>query len=102
MTERYYRFADLEFSVQLPEKLPLLHENRLEPFRVETVTEPHVFRFRTVEALAAPVGNCVFRQPSFWVYEEPETEVRYLGVMNNGWENANLRAAHKGKEHQRN
>lgn len=99
MTERYYRFAGLEIAVQHPKDMPLLHENRLEPFRAEAVTTPHTFRFRKVDALTAPAGECVFRQPSFWVYEEPEAEVRYLGVMNNGWNNANLRAEHRGKDH---
>lgn len=99
MMEYNYRFAGLEISLRLPEGMEFPEEYHLEPFRVETVTEPHVFTFRRVEALTAPAGEWTEKQPAFWVCREEAQTVRYHGLMSGGWEKACIRAAHRGREH---
>lgn len=100
MMERYYSFAGLEIAVSMPEDLMYENDYRLEPFRVEAVERPHVFRFRKVDALTPPEGACLRVQPDFRVYRQGAETVRYIGAVSQAWEPAYIRAAHRGREHE--
>lgn len=99
MMERYYRFAGLEFSVSMPADMMYENEYRMAPFRVDRATDPHRFSFHRVDALTPPEGICLKQQPDFCVYAEQGKQVRYIGTVQQSWENAFLRAVHDGRQH---
>ena len=75
-------------------------ERRLAAFRVEQVTDPHYFRFQLVEELKNPSGTEISIQPNFRVYQDKDWTVRYIGAVQQSVENAYIRAAHNGKQHE--
>ena len=95
---KYYKFAGLEFAVEMSQELMYDQDHRLEPFRVEAVEDPHWFRFEKVEKLAEPSGRCVTKQPDFLVYQEENSAVRYVGLIGGSWENALFRVTFGGSE----
>lgn len=99
MKEYGYRFAGMNIRLLLPEDMEFPKEYRLAPFAAAPTPQGHTFRFETVESLSAPAGRCLTRQPSFWIYEEGERRVRYLGNLGENWTDASVRAEHRGKDH---
>ena len=97
--EKYYRFAGVELAVSAPDEL-MYHEDRhLEPFRVDSVTEPHRFTFTRVEQLSAPEGDLVTAQGDYAVYGCPGGTIRYINAMQGDWQSGSLRARHCGYDH---
>lgn len=94
--EKYYAFAGVELAVDIPDSLMYTDDRTLEPFRVETVTDPHIFRFGIVERLSPPAGPCIARMPEFSVYAPGGSQVRYIGTSP---EDAYIRAEHREKDH---
>lgn len=90
---KHYQFAGLEFSVEMPPELMYEKDDRLEPFRVETVKDPHRFRFEKVEKLTEPSGCCVTKQPDFLIYQNGSAVQRYVGLVAGSWERALLRSS---------
>lgn len=97
--EKYYQFAGMDFLIDIPDEQMYCDDRRLAAFRVEKVTEPHCFQFQIVEELEAPGGAEITVQPGFRVYQEGDWSVRYIGGVQQTWEPAYIRAAHKGKQH---
>lgn len=97
--EKYYRFAGVELCIDIPGERMFAADRDLAPFRVEAVADPHYFRFTTVDALEAPCGDLLTVQPGFRVYKNGNMEIRYVGSVQDSWENAYLRAAHRDREH---
>ena len=93
MMRKYYRFAGMEFAVELPAELMYENDHRLAPFRVESAEAPTVFRFYKKENLSPPEGNCLYRQPDLLVYEE----ARYWDPVDGTWESAHFRVS-RGEE----
>lgn len=91
-----YRFAGLEFTVQCSEDMDYTNERYLTPFREEKVEAPHIFQFARVPELTAPEYPLITRQPSYMVYGDAETQVRYIGTD----KDPHLRVSHRGKSHQ--
>lgn len=89
----------MDLAFVMPEDMVYANEYRLKPFAVEHVSDPHVFKFERVESLAPPTGNCVHHQPDFYVYEDGNRQIRYIGETKTSWENAFIRATHADKEH---
>ena len=98
--ERYYRFSGVEIALDIPQELMYEREGHLAPFRVDSVSDPHRFRFALVDALSEPRSGCVSVQPGFRIYREGEWTLRYLGSVKDSWDQAYVRAAHRGKEHE--
>lgn len=94
MMKKYYRFAGLEFQVEMPEHCAYTDERHLTSFRVDACVNPHTFRFDYVEELTPHVGNCTVTQPNFRIYPLEEGHVRYIGG-----ETPYVRAEHHGKHH---
>ena len=92
--EKLYRFAGLEFRVEMEDALMYREERRLAPFAVESVEDPHHFRFEVVEELPEPTGNRITKQPTFAVYGLEDGHVRYIGSGEFA-----LRAEHRGRKH---
>lgn len=91
---REYRFAGLEFRVEMEDSLMYRNEHRLAPFAVDTVTDPHHFRFEVVEQLPEPAGAMIANLPDLAVYALDGGHVRYIGSGSYA-----LRAEHRGKDH---
>lgn len=94
MMIRYYRFAGLEFQIELPEAFAYTEERHLTSFRLDACEDPHIFRFDCVEELELPAGNCAVIQPNFRIYPQEEGHIRYIGGVN-----PYIRAEHYGKYH---
>lgn len=99
MMERYYRLAGVELAIQMDENLMYEDERTLAPFAVESVSEPHCYSFEVVEELDPPRGNCVTTQPDFIVWQDGDTEIRYINLTRKVWEDAGIRAEHCGRNH---
>lgn len=97
--EKYYRFAGLDVTVDIPEGQMYEEERQLAAFRAEKGKDPHVFRFEAVERLSAPAGGLAANLPGLRVYREGERDTRYIGTVAEGWENAYCRTAYGEKEH---
>ena len=97
--KKYYRFAGLQLELELPEKRIYQNEKALQPFAVDSVTDPHRFSFSLVDALKPPVTACIHNDGGFRVYEEEGWQVRYIGSVQNSWSAAYMRVAHKEKTH---
>lgn len=98
--EKHYRFAGVELTVDIPEEWMYPDDRRLAPFRVDSVEDPHWFRFQVEEKLEPPPGPCITAQPGYRVYRDGEGAVRYIGSVEQGWEPAYIRASHNGKLHE--
>lgn len=99
MKTRNYCFAGIEIQIIMPEKLMYEDERKLAPFAVSSVTDPHIFRYELAETFPEPTGNRIASLPSFQVYSDGDTQIRYIGSVSKSWENAYIRAVHKGKDH---
>lgn len=91
---RFYRFAGLEFQVEMQESCAYEDERHLAAFRADSCENPHIFRFDRMEELTPPAGNCEVMQPNFRIYPLEEGHVRYIGG-----EVPYIRAEHHGKQH---
>lgn len=96
---RHYRFAGVELAVSMPEELFYEQEYHLAPFRVAETAQPHSFRFEAVEALEPPAGKLIAADPGFRVYDTGSARIRYTGAVGERWEDAYIRACHRGKDH---
>lgn len=94
MWQRFYRFAGVDCLVEMAEEVSYREEGRLAPFAVETVTDPHRFRFEIVGELPKPEGAPITVQPNFCVFGTEEQHVRYIGS-----DDFYIRAEHAGKNH---
>lgn len=97
--ERHYRFAGVDLSISIPEERFYENERRLAPFAVDTVENPHIFRFEIVNELTPPTGLCLTRQPMFRVYGDGQQRVRYIGLESEHHGLGHIRACHWGKLH---
>ncbi len=99
MIEKYYRMAGMDFAVSLPRERMYEDDGVLAPFRVQSIAEPELFRFTLAEDLTPPDGDEIAALPGFRVFDCGNEQVRYIGSVEQGWQNAYIRAAHRGKIH---
>ena len=94
MIQKYYRFAGLDFTVEMSEDVAYSEERNLTEFRAQPGSEPHRFACYYVDDLPEPIGMLTVQQPNFTIYDVPEGHVRYIGGLN-----SYIRAEHLGKLH---
>jgi len=99
MKERHYSFAGVDITLAMPEDRFFADDRALAAFVSEPGMESHRFDFRFVESLSTPTGEQTASPGGFLAYSDGETDTRYFGSVQNGWESAYLRAAHRGKIH---
>ena len=97
--EKHYCFAGTEVTVSIPKKWMYEDDRQLAPFRVSQVNDSHIFYFEVVETIPEPTGNLEILLPGVRVYREKNRYVRYIGTVENGWENAYIRAEYGDREH---
>lgn len=97
--EKYYQFAGVELAVGIPDERMYEEDLQLTPFRVSEVSNPHRFTFEVTESLPEPNGTEIATLPGYRVYRQGDRDVRYMGAVEKGWENAYIRAEHQGKLH---
>lgn len=94
MERRFYRFAGLEFQVEMAADIVYQDERHLAPFAVDDASAPHRFSFEFVEKLPEPEGREIARQPNYTLYALNGSQVRYIGGRD-----PYLRAEHRDREH---
>lgn len=99
MTKKLYRFAGLEFAIEMPEDMMYTSSFRLEPFEVKEVSAPHRFSFSWIDDLPQPEGPRLTEHPYIWICAGKNSTVRYFGAAGNDWRNANIRVEDTGMEH---
>lgn len=108
MMKKYYKFAGVELEISIPEQWMYQEERSLEPFKVneEEIQNPHHFYFEIVDELTPPDEKNdreIAAFPNYRVYKsstiQPPTRTRYIGSVQETWQNAYIRAAHCGKNH---
>lgn len=97
--KKFYRIAGIPICVEIPD--PWMYESdlALAPFRVDAAEDPHCYHFSIVDALTVPGGSEIAAYDNIRIYEGQGSTVRYIGSVRDGWENAYIRAAHRGKDH---
>lgn len=96
---KYYELAGVGIAVRIADELMYTNERYMAPYRVEMVSDPHVFDFELVESLPEPAGNRVASGASFAVYQNGERTLRYIGAVQENLENAYMCVMHYGREH---
>ena len=74
-------------------------ERELQPFAVDSATDPCRFSFCVKRELTPPAGECVHAADGIRVYQQRDCQIRYMGVVRNSWETAHIRVALRGKDH---
>ncbi|MBQ8813363.1 MAG: hypothetical protein IJZ85_02545 [Lachnospiraceae bacterium] len=105
--KKYYQFAGVDLMIEIPDHKMYTDARDLAPFEVEPTAGAalsnrsrfHTFRYEMVEELTPPSGTCIALEPGFRVYDEGEWSARYIGSVQDSWEPAYMRAAHRGREH---
>ena len=98
--EKYYRFAGIELAVSAPDAWMYRDDQALAPFRVDTVSDPHWFRFSMVEQLPLPESEPVISDGAFLLYREEAWEIRYVGADGGDPANAHMLVRDLGKDHE--
>ena len=99
MIKKCYEIAGIGIEIRIPEEDMFEDDRTLAPFRVNAAKEPHCFSFALVERLDPPEGTCICADPALQVYAAENRTVRFIGAVASSWENAYIRAEHRGKEH---
>ena len=99
MIAKNYSFAGVDVSIRMAEEIMYKEDRYLAPFAVETVRDPHIFTFQLCDSLTVPQADCVVSKPGFRIYREDGQDIRYIGSVEQSWENAYIRASHCGKLH---
>ena len=97
--KKYYNIAGIEISLDIPDDRMFDDERSLKEFSVDEVSFPHEFTFIVKEKLTPPETQASIVQPSFRIYYEGENQIRYIGSVQETFENAYIRACHNGKKH---
>ena len=97
--EKYYRFAGVDLTVDLPENSMYDNERLLAAFRVEAVFDPEVFRFELTEAVDPPHGENLVSYPGLHVYRDGACTMRYFGTLAQNLQHAYIRIEEYGKQH---
>ena len=79
--------------------LQLQEERALNDFKINKVENPYHFQFEVVEKLTAPTGELLAVYPDYRVYENKDERIRYIGLVENEWEQAYIRVVRNNKEH---
>ena len=95
--EKYYRFAGVEIAVRIPDDQMYTDDRQLAPFRVQDAADPHVFCYERVASPTSPSGKLDVSLPGVRIYREGSNSVRYIGAVDDGWENAYLRVSYGAK-----
>lgn len=100
--KKQYQIVDLEIEVSAADEIMFNDDRALADFRVEDITEDtqmHRYSFEMVENLDPPAGVEVAAFPGYRVYEDGKEQIRYIGSVQESWNNAYIRAVHNGNEH---
>lgn len=94
--ERCYNFAGITFCVCGPDGKMFRNEEILAPFTSTDKEADCNIEFQIVDELLPPEGNCIFRNPTVWIYESNGAQIRYHGPLREGISFAYLRIYRQG------
>lgn len=98
--EKYYRFAGIDLAVSIPDDWMYRDDQALALFRVDSLSDPHWFRFSVAEELPLPESVPVVSDGAFLLYREGGWEIRYVGADGGDPAYAHMRVREFGKEHE--
>ena len=97
--KKFYEIAGVKISIEIPDGKMYGDERSLCEFAKPYLDDCHEFVFDTVASVTPAEGELITVQPSFRIYGNKKEQVRFIGSVQNAWENAYIRAAHSGKKH---
>lgn len=97
--KKQYEFAGVGIEVDIPDQWMYENERVLEPFGTGGLIHPHQFHMEIVEELTPPTGTPIAEMPGYRVYSDGDNQERYIGSVEQSWQNAYIRAEHSGKDH---
>ena len=97
--KKYYEIAGIGICIDIPDDKMYEDERSLSEFSVDFCEDAHEFIFTVTEKFDPPVGELLTLQPSFRVYKNGDSQIRYIGSVQNFWGNAYIKAEHTGKKH---
>lgn len=100
MTKCCYRFAGLEIELSASDTVILENESRLAQFAAKETGAEHRYHFRKVDSLTPPAGVFAGGQGNRRAYEDQGMSIRYIGTVQDTWEQAHIRTAHQGRCHE--
>lgn len=97
--KKQYEFAGVGLEVSIPDQWMYKNERVLEPFGTSGLSHPHKFNMEVVADLTHPTGELQAKMPGYRVYGDGETQERYIGSVEQGWQDAYIRVVHCGRDH---
>lgn len=97
--QNHYQFAGVELTLEIPDDQDYRDRETLAAFRTERVSHPHVFRIEVAEKIPEPEGKCVLNHPKMLVFEKEGKQLRYIGDVGNGWQQAYAQVENCGRQH---
>lgn len=105
--KKRYKISDINIEVLAPDDLMYDEDRALSDFRVKDYTEDiseegkesHLYQIDKVKILSKPEGNLIAKYPGYIVYQFEDKQIRYIGSVEQDWENAYMRVEHEGYIH---
>lgn len=97
--KKQYQFAGIEIEINGSDEIMSEDERILGGFRTENAELPHVYTFEKTENLDPPEGILTAVFPNYCVYIAGRQQIRYIGSVNQGWENGYIRVHHDDRNH---
>lgn len=97
--KKYYRFAGIELEIEIDDPQMYTDDLQLTPFRTEQARNPHRYQVSVAPILEIPAGAELNSLPGSRVHALEDGYVRYHGALEEGIQNACIRAEHRGKSH---
>lgn len=96
---RRYEFAGIKIEVSIDKSIMYEDGKCLEDFHTDSSSDPHIFCFEMKNSLDPPTGKETAKMLGYRVYETEEYQERYIGLVEQGYENAYIKVIHKGRKH---
>ncbi len=97
--KKQFEFAGVEITVDLPDDVEFYENRHLDEFYTSHVTNPHHFVFCMKESLSEPFGALEVAYPGYCVYRTGNGIIRYIGSVQQSWENGYIRVADAGQNY---
>lgn len=95
--ERYYNIAGIYICISGKDDEMQLDNCHLNVFETEKTENAYRYEYHLVKKLPEPIGNCIYKEASYMLYQDGEKQVRYIGGMTQGISGAYMSVETCGK-----
>lgn len=95
---RFYEIAGIGLCIEAPDHHFFLEDGLLAPFRRDNLVPSHTVHLELADSLTPPEGQLAFSANSKKVFQVPNGQIRYDGVLKGAWESAYMRIARSGDQ----